>query len=84
MATSRPDLSKRAADQFDAAAANTEMAHKLQRNVLRRKARAHGLELRHSAYGYSLIDAARKRVDGRNDLTLKEVERHLGAASKGD
>jgi hypothetical protein len=75
--------SRRSNEQFDAVAANNDMAHKLQRNSLRRKARAYGLELRHSAYGYSLIDAARNRVDGRNDLTLKEVARHLDAASKG-
>lgn len=73
----------RAADDFDAAAANDEMAHTLQRNALRRTARAHGLELRHSAYGYSLVDDARRRVDGRNDLTLDEVAVHLEAASKG-
>lgn len=67
----------RPTDDFDAAAANSDMAHKLQRNNLRRRARSRGLELRHSAYGYSLIDAARKPLDGRNDLTLDEVARHL-------
>jgi len=46
----------------------------LQRRLLVRQARAQGLELRHSAYGYALIDAARKRIDGRNDLTLDDVE----------
>ena len=70
----------RESDHFDAVAANTEMAQKLQRNRLRRRARSHGFELRHSAYGYSLIDAARRRVDDRNDLTLDEVARHLDAA----
>lgn len=50
----------------------------LQRRLLDRRARASGLELRHSAYGYALIDAARKRVDDRNDLTLDEVEALLG------
>jgi hypothetical protein len=73
----------RAADDFDAAAANVEMAHKLQHNSLRRRARAQGLELRHSAYGYSLIDATRRRVDDRNDLTLAEVAVHLDTASGG-
>jgi hypothetical protein len=72
---------RRAIDDFDAAAANREMAHKLQRNALRRRARTHGLELRESAYGYSLIDVARKRVEGRNDLTLQEVSVHLDTAS---
>jgi hypothetical protein len=71
----------RGLEHFDAAAANGEMAHKLQRNALRRRARGHGLELRHSAYGYSLIDPARNRVGGRNDLTLDEVAAHLDAAS---
>jgi hypothetical protein len=66
-------------DEFDAAAANREMATKLQRNRLRRRARSQGLELRHSAYGYSLIDAARRRIDDRNDLTLNEVAGHLDA-----
>ena len=70
---------RRPADEFDAAAANLEMAHKLQHHNLRRLARAHGLELRHSAYGYSLINAARRRVDNRNDLTLDEVAVHLAA-----
>ena len=71
---------RREIDRFDADAANREMAHVLQRNTLRRKARARGLELRHSAYGYSLIDASRAQVDGRNDLTLDEVESHLASA----
>ena len=74
---------RRAGDDFDAASANTEMAQKLQRNNLRRRARAHGLELRHSAYGYSLIDAARRRVDDRNDLTLDEVAVRLAAPAEG-
>jgi hypothetical protein len=33
--------------------------------------------LRHSDYGYTLIDAERNRVGGRNDLTLDEVAAHL-------
>jgi hypothetical protein len=53
------------------------MADKLRRNGLRKKARASGLELRHSDYGYALIDAERNRVGGRNDLTLDEVAAHL-------
>jgi hypothetical protein len=71
---------RREIDDFDADAANRDMAHTLQRNTLRRTARARGLELRHSDYGYSLIDSSRARVDGRNDLTLDEVAAHLGAA----
>jgi hypothetical protein len=61
----------------EAREANEAMAHKLKRNGLRRRASARGLELRHSAYGYSLIDGARKQVDGRNDLTLDDVESYL-------
>ena len=72
---------RRDIDDFDAVAANKEMAHTLQRNALKRKARSHGLELRHSSYGYSLIDGARERVDGRNDLTLDEVAKRLDARS---
>lgn len=85
MAPSRPTrrhVNARPNDDFDAAAANREMAHKLQRNALRRRARTCGLELRESAYGYSLIDVGRKRVGDRNDLTLKEVSVHLDAASR--
>jgi len=58
--------------------ANEAKADKLRRNSLQRQARARGLELRHTAYGYALIDAARKRVDDRNDLTLDDVESRLG------
>jgi hypothetical protein len=72
---------RRAADDFDAASANIEMAQKLQRNSLRRRARVLGFELRQSAYGYSLVDAARKRVDDRSDFTLDEVAVRLDAAS---
>jgi hypothetical protein len=77
-----PRTIRRATDEFDAVAANTEMAHKLRRNSLQRRARACGLELRHSAYGYALIDSARHRVDNRNDLSLDEVAVHLDAASE--
>ena len=68
----------RPGDDFDAAEANNEMVDKLRRNGLKRKARASGLELRHSSYGYALIDADRNRVDDRNDLTLDEVAARLG------
>jgi len=57
--------------------ANEAKKEKLRRNNLQRRARARGLELRHSAHGYSLIDAARNRVEDRNDLTLDEVELRL-------
>jgi len=71
----------RTAETFDVGAANTERADKLRRNGLRRRARASGLELRHSDYGYSLISPDGKRVDGRNNLTLREVEARLNAGS---
>lgn len=67
----------RSNDRYDPAVANSEMADKLLRNGLRRRARACGYELRHSDYGYALIDEARNRVGDRNDLTLKEVAKHL-------
>jgi hypothetical protein len=67
----------RALSSAEGREANEAMAHKLRRNGLRRRAAARGLELRHSAYGYSLIDAARNRVNGRNDMTLDEVETYL-------
>jgi hypothetical protein len=62
----------------DPAVANAERAATLRRNDLRRRARAQGFELRHSDYGYSLIDGGRQRVDGRSNLTLEEVAKHLG------
>jgi hypothetical protein len=58
--------------------ANEAKAEKLLLRKLQRRAQAGGLELRHSAYGYALIDRERKRVDDRNDLTLREVESCLG------
>jgi hypothetical protein len=70
-----------AGETYDAAAANADMAEKLRRTGLRRRARARGLELRHSYYGYSLVDSARTRVGGRNDLTLDEVAAHLDGHS---
>ena len=39
-----------------------------------KRARAQGFELRHSAYGYALLDPAHKRIDDRSDMTLTEVE----------
>ena len=59
--------------------ANAEKAEKLLLRSLKRQAGAQGLELRHSAYGYALIDSARKRVEERNDLTLAEVKSRLKA-----
>lgn len=56
------------------AGANEAKQEKLLRNTLQRRARARGFELRHSEYGYALLDPARKRIDDRSDMTLKEVE----------
>lgn len=60
--------------------ANTAKLEKLRRNRLQRRAGSSGLELRYSAYGYALIDAARKRVGDRSDMTLDEVESWLERA----
>ncbi len=54
--------------------ANEAKQQKLRRNNLQRLARAQGLQLRHSAYGYALLDSGHKRIDDRNDMTLEEVE----------
>jgi hypothetical protein len=54
--------------------ANEAKQERLRRNHLQRRARTRGLELRHSAYGYALLDEARGRIDDRNDMTLEEVE----------
>ncbi len=61
----------------DEPGANEARARKLRRQDLARLARKRGLELRHSDYGYSLIDPSKNRIEGRNDLTLDEVNDHL-------
>jgi hypothetical protein len=66
----------------DFGGANEAKIEKLSRTSLQRRARARGLELRHSDYGYALIDGTRKRVDDRNDMSLDEVESWLDQASK--
>ena len=53
--------------------ANAAKTEKLLHTKLQRRARARGLELRHSAYGYALVDTARKRVEDRGDMTLTDV-----------
>jgi hypothetical protein len=60
--------------------ANEAKTDKLRHKSLQRRARARGLELRHSAYGYALINAPRKRIDERSDLTLDEIESWLARA----
>jgi hypothetical protein len=54
--------------------ANQEKAEKLGVRSLKRRADARGFKLRHSDYGYALIDSARKPINQRNDMTLVEVE----------
>jgi hypothetical protein len=58
----------------DVRGANDAKDGKLRQKSLQRRARAGGLELRHSDSGYALIDAARNPIDDRHDLTLDEVE----------
>ena len=57
--------------------ANEQKAEKLSLRRLKRQAATRGLELRHSDSGYALIDSERKQVEGRNDMTLKQVESWL-------
>jgi hypothetical protein len=57
--------------------ANEEKAEKLLVRSLKRQAGAQGLQLRHSAYGYALIDSGRKQIKERNDMTLAEVRSWL-------
>jgi hypothetical protein len=59
------------------AGANEAKAEKLRGKSLQRRAGARGLELRHSSYGYALIDSAHKRVEDRSDMTLAEIESWL-------
>jgi len=66
-----------ASKEEDWSGANAAKAAKLKGRSLERRARAQGIELRHSATGYALIDAARKPVHDRHDLTLDEVEAWL-------
>jgi hypothetical protein len=60
--------------------ADAAKLEKLRRNELQRRAGARGLQLRHSAYGYALIDRAHKGAEDRHDLTLDEVESRLEGA----
>ena len=57
--------------------ANDEKTSKLKVRSLERRARAKGMQLRHSSAGYALIDKTRKAVDDRHDLTVDEVEARL-------
>jgi hypothetical protein len=62
--------------------ANEDKAEKLRVKSLRRAAGAQGLELRHSAYGYALINPAHKPIEDRNDMSLREIESCLKRAPK--
>ena len=57
--------------------ANDAKAEKLRRHSLGRRAHAEGLELRHSEYGYALINTARHPIENRHDMSLDEVESRL-------
>jgi hypothetical protein len=60
--------------------ANEAKLEKLRLGKLKRQAVAQGLQLRHSDYGYALIDTARKPINERNNLTLDEVQSQLDRA----
>jgi hypothetical protein len=75
-------LAPRDNERFDPVAANAQKATTLRLTRLRRSARTRGLTIGHSDYGYSLIDRARNRVGGRNDLTLDELEAQLDSAGE--
>jgi hypothetical protein len=60
--------------------ANQEKTEKLRVRSLKRSAGAKGLQLRHSAYGYALIDSTHKHIKDRNDMSLDEVESWLKRA----
>jgi hypothetical protein len=62
--------------------ANDEKAEKLRLRSLKRQAGSQGLQLRHSAYGYSLIDSARKPVNDRTNMSLDQVALWLDRALK--
>ena len=65
------------------AGANRARDETLRLRKVRRSAGADGLEIRHSDYGYALIGTDRKSVNGRNDMSLKEIESWLKAAQGG-
>jgi hypothetical protein len=64
------------------AGANQARDEKLRVRKLERRARDGGYEIRHSDYGYALIDPARNSVDGRRDLNLRDVTSLLNEALK--
>jgi hypothetical protein len=62
------------------AGANQAKDETLRLRSARRSAGAEGLEVRHSDHGYSLIGRDRKSVNGRKDMSLKEIESWLKTA----
>lgn len=64
------------------AGANRAKDEKLRVRRLQRRARDGGYELRHSDHGYALLDAGHKPVDGRRDLSLKDLASLLSEALK--
>ena len=64
------------------AGANEAKDEKLRVRRLTRWADSGGFQLRHSDYGWALIDTERKPVGGRNDHSLKELESLLAEALK--
>jgi hypothetical protein len=62
------------------AGANAAKDETLRLRSVRRRAGADGLEVRHSDNGYALIGSDRKPVNGRNDMSLKEIESWFKAA----
>jgi hypothetical protein len=69
------------ATEEDWGGANEAKLEKLRRNNVQRRARSRGLQLRHSTYGYALIDSSRKPVDDRSNMSLDDVELWLDKAS---
>ena len=64
------------------AGANEARDEKLRLRKAERNADAAGLEVRHSDRGYSLIGSDRKPVNGRNDMSLREIEAWIKTAQK--
>ena len=64
------------------AGANQAKDETLRLRSVRRRAGAMSMEIRHSDYGYALIGTDRKSVDGRNDMSLREIESWLKRTQK--
>ena len=62
--------------------ANEAKDETLRLRSVTRRAGAAGLEVRHSDYGYALIGTDRQSVNGRKDMSLKEIEAWLKAAAR--